>query len=96
MKSQINILVVDNDPKIIKSAWHALNPEGFNVEGALTGKDSMSRLRQHDYALVFIDADVPDGIVYAPAHFSHSGISAVTHLPGNGGVHMDAVRVETS
>jgi len=60
MKSQINILVVGNDPKIIKSAWHALNPEGFNVEGALSRTDAMFRLSQNNYALVFVDLSMTD------------------------------------
>ncbi len=38
-------------------------------------------------------ADVPAGVVYVPAHFPHSGVGALTY-PGNGGVSMDAVRVE--
>jgi predicted molibdopterin-dependent oxidoreductase YjgC len=40
-----------------------------------------------------VSNDIPAGIVYVSAHFPHSGVGALTY-PGNGGVSMDAVRVE--
>ncbi|MBI5055738.1 MAG: molybdopterin-dependent oxidoreductase [Nitrospirae bacterium] len=48
------------------------------------------------YLKAAVSDEVPDGFVYVPAHFPHSGVSALTHLAGNGGISMDAVRVETA
>lgn len=37
---------------------------------------------------------VLDGAVYVSAHFPHGGVNTLTHLSGNGGTSLDAVRVE--
>ena len=37
---------------------------------------------------------VPDGTVYVPAHFPHSGVNNLTCPSGNGEVPLDAVRIE--
>ena len=60
MRNDINILVVDNDPKILKGARHVLEPQGYNLEGALTGKETMLRMEQRRYDLVFISLTIPD------------------------------------
>ena len=64
MKEQINILVVDDDPVILKSAWKALSAEGYNVEGVLSGKKALQKMKQNYYRLVFTDLKMPgiDGI----------------------------------
>ncbi|MEW6600088.1 MAG: response regulator [Nitrospirota bacterium] len=64
MKDYINILVVDDDPIIIKSAWRSLEPEGYNVEGVLGGKEAIEKIEQENYALVITDLMMPgmDGI----------------------------------
>jgi len=64
MTSNINILFVDDDPVILRSAWRSLTPEGYTVEGVLNGKEAMSRMEQMNYDLVFIDLTMPemDGI----------------------------------
>ncbi len=64
MKDNIGIMVVDNDPKIIKSVWRVLNHAGHSVEGVLNGKEAMHRLKQNYYDLVFTDISLRgiDGI----------------------------------
>ena len=64
MKDKINILVVDDDPQIIRSAWKTLNPEGYNVEGVLSAIEAMHRIEHNNYDLVFTDLSMPeiDGI----------------------------------
>lgn len=52
---RINILVVDDDPIILKSADRVLNAEGYNVEGVLSGKEAMRRMQQGHYDLVLTD-----------------------------------------
>ena len=48
------------------------------------------------YLKTIISDNVPDGFVYVPAHFPHSGVSALTHPAGNGGISMDAVKIDTT
>lgn len=60
MKDGINILVVDNDPRILKSTRYILEPQGYNLEGTLTGKEAMLRMEQRRYDLVFISLTMPD------------------------------------
>ncbi|NIO22092.1 MAG: response regulator [Candidatus Aenigmarchaeota archaeon] len=62
----INILVVDDDPAIIKKAWRVLSHEGYSVEGVLSAKEAMHRIKQKNYALVFTDLTIPeiDGISF--------------------------------
>jgi CheY-like chemotaxis protein len=55
MKNHINIIVVDSDPKVIKSAWKALSTEGYNVEGVLSGNEAIYRIKKNNYDLVFTD-----------------------------------------
>ncbi len=51
----IKILVVDDDPIILKSADRVLNDEGYNVEGVLSGKKAIRRMQQIQYDLVLTD-----------------------------------------
>jgi len=55
MENNISIMVVDNDPEIIKSAWRALTYEGHVVEGMLNGKEAIHKIKQNNYDLVFTD-----------------------------------------
>jgi len=64
MREDINILIVDDDPVILKSASKALCPEGYDVEGVLSGKSAVQKIKQNNYRLVFTDLMMPgiDGI----------------------------------
>ncbi len=59
-----NILVVDDEPIVIKSCERILKPEGYSIEGALSGKEAMSLLEKNNYDLVVTDLKMPeiDGI----------------------------------
>lgn len=58
------ILIVDDEPVVIKSCERILTPEGFTVDAANNGKDAMSRLSSDNYDLVITDLKMPgmDGI----------------------------------
>jgi len=58
------ILVVDDELVVIKSAERVLKSEGYNVEGALGGREAIMKIGQESYDLVFTDLKMPevDGI----------------------------------
>ncbi len=64
MADDVKILVVDDEPIIIRSCEIVLKSEGYNVEGVLGGKDAILRMEQTAYDLVFTDLKMPevDGI----------------------------------
>jgi CheY-like chemotaxis protein len=64
MADDVKILVVDDEPIIIRSCETVLKSEGFNVEGVLGGKEAILRMEQTAYDLVFTDLKMPevDGI----------------------------------
>jgi CheY-like chemotaxis protein len=86
MKDNISIMVADSDPLTIRNAWTFLNYEGHSVEGVLSGKEAIRKLKQNSYDLVFTDLKLNgiDGITlikwikqYRPA----TGIVALTDTP---------------
>ncbi len=86
MKENLRIMVVDNDPEIIKSAWRVLNQEGHAVEGLFSAKEAIHKLKENNYDLVFTELSMRgiDGITlikwirqYRPA----IGIVAITGNP---------------
>ena len=64
MADDIKILVVDDEPVVIRSCERVLKSEGFNVEGVLGGKEAILKMEQVAYDLVFTDLKMPevDGI----------------------------------
>jgi NADH-quinone oxidoreductase subunit E/NADP-reducing hydrogenase subunit HndA len=60
----LKILIVDDEPIIIRSCEAILKAEGYNIEGTLSAKDAILRMEQHSYDLVFTDLKMPevDGI----------------------------------
>lgn len=46
------------------------------------------------YLKAAVSDRVPEGMVYVPAHFPHGGVNSLTSPPWNGGISLDAVRVE--
>jgi CheY-like chemotaxis protein len=86
MKEKLRIMVVDNDPEVIKSSWRVLNQEGHAVEGLFSGKEAIHKLKENNYDLVFTELSMPgiDGITlikwirqYRPA----IGIVAISGNP---------------
>lgn len=60
MARDISILVVDDELIVIKSAERVLQAEGYNIEGALGGKEAMEKIAQNNYDLVFTDLKMPE------------------------------------
>ncbi len=64
MNDDTKILVVDDEPVVIRSAERVLKAEGYNVEGALSGREAILKMEQNNYDLVLTDLKMPevDGI----------------------------------
>ncbi|GBD95642.1 MAG TPA: response regulator [Nitrospirae bacterium] len=64
MADEIKILVVDDEPIVIRSCETVLKSEGYNIEGCLGGKEAILKMEQTAYDLVFTDLKMPevDGI----------------------------------
>ena len=58
------ILIVDDELVVIKSAERVLRSEGYDIEGALGGREAIMKIEQNSYDLVFTDLKMPevDGI----------------------------------
>jgi DNA-binding response OmpR family regulator len=53
------ILVIDDEPYILRSLSYVLQREGFTVETASTGEDGLQRVRSLRPPLVFLDIMMP-------------------------------------
>lgn len=64
MADDLKILIVDDEPIIIRSCEAILKSEGYNIEGTLSAKNAILRMEQQPYDLVFTDLKMPevDGI----------------------------------
>ena len=64
MADDIKILVVDDEKVIVRSVQMILKAEGYDIEGASSGKDAILKMEQNSYDLVLTDLMMPemDGI----------------------------------
>ena len=64
MAEKPRILIVDDEIIVIRSAERVLKAEGYDVEGALGGREAITKIEQNSYDLVFTDLKMPevDGI----------------------------------
>lgn len=64
MSDNVKILVVDDEPVIIRSCEAVLGSEGYAVDGTLSGKEAILKMEQNHYDLVITDLKMPevDGI----------------------------------
>ena len=64
MRDDLNILVVDDEPIVIRSCERILREEGYSIEGALGGREAIIIMEQKSYDLVITDLKMPevDGI----------------------------------
>jgi DNA-binding response OmpR family regulator len=53
------ILFVDNRPEFMHQPVLRLRLEGYEVDESSSGEDGLSRLRETDYDLLMLDADLP-------------------------------------
>lgn len=54
------ILVVDDEPVVVKSCERILTPEGYTVDSASNGSEAMAKLGRDGYDLVITDLMMPD------------------------------------
>ena len=64
MAEKPRILIVDDEIIVIRSAERVLKREGYDVEGAIGGREAIMKIEQNSYDLVFTDLKMPevDGI----------------------------------
>jgi NADH:ubiquinone oxidoreductase subunit E len=64
MAGDIKFLVVDDENVIVRSVQMILKAEGYDIEGASSGKDAILKMEQNKYDLVLTDLMMPemDGI----------------------------------
>ena len=55
-----NILVVDDEPKLLEVVRDFLQSKGYTVYEAKNGEHALALFRQHDIALVLLDLMLPD------------------------------------
>jgi two-component system alkaline phosphatase synthesis response regulator PhoP len=58
--SKRRILFVDNRPEYMHQPVLRLRLEGYEVEEAASGDDALAALRERDYDLLILDAELPD------------------------------------
>jgi len=54
------ILVVDDDPNILRIFKKVLEKEGYTVETTETGKDALKKIRKTKFSVCLIDLKLPD------------------------------------
>ena len=54
------ILFVDNRPEFMHQPVLRLRLEGYEVDESTSGEDGLERLREGDYDLLVLDAELPD------------------------------------
>ncbi|MBI5076667.1 MAG: NAD(P)H-dependent oxidoreductase subunit E [Nitrospirae bacterium] len=86
MADEPRILVVDDEIVVIKSAERVLKSEGYQIEGALGGREAILKMEQGNYDLVFTDLKMPevDGITlirWVKKSRPNTGIVIITGYP---------------
>ena len=73
------ILVVDDEPNVIKSLTFVLSKEGYDVSSAADGEDAMAKIRQSKPNLIFLDVMMPkkNGYEVCQDVKSDSGLSDI-------------------
>ncbi len=57
--SERKILVVDDEPYLIRSLTFVLGKEGYNVSSATNGEEAMAKVRESKPDLMFLDVMMP-------------------------------------
>jgi len=81
-----SILVVDDEPIVIKSCEKILKAEGYNIGIATNGQDAINILQDKDYDLVITDLKMPevdgiDLIKWIRSSKPQTGIIVITGYP---------------
>jgi DNA-binding response OmpR family regulator len=53
------ILVIDDEEIVVKSCVRSLEPEGYVVDTALSGRDGLELFKRNPYDLVIVDLKMP-------------------------------------
>ncbi len=59
MRSQAKILVVDDDPDIIRATTRVLETQGYQVIAALNGEECLDKIREERPDLIIMDLLMP-------------------------------------
>ena len=54
------VLLIDDEPDVIKLCQRALEQEGFEVKGALNGEEGLRLFSEGDFDLILLDVKLPD------------------------------------
>src|SRR3990172_10931112 len=81
-----SILVVDDDPVVVKSCERILKTEGYKIDSAVNGQHAINILQNQDYDLVITDLKMPqvngiDLIKWMKASKHQTGIIIITGFP---------------
>lgn len=60
MTKAISVLVIDDEPNLVRSIDFSLRDEGMQVHGAYTGKDGIEQTREINPDVVLLDLGLPD------------------------------------
>ncbi len=60
MDAATRVLVVDDEPLVLKSCDRVLCAAGMTVEGAVTGQDGLRRMKHRRFDVVLLDIKLPD------------------------------------
>ena len=73
------ILIVDDEPNVIKSLTFVLSKEGYDVSSAVNGEEAIAKVRQSKPDLMFLDVMMPkkNGYEVCQEVKSDSGLSDI-------------------
>jgi two-component system KDP operon response regulator KdpE len=58
--SEVRLLLVDDEPQMVRALSPALTTAGYELEVAATGEDALARLAVHPIDVVILDLGLPD------------------------------------
>lgn len=86
MANKGSVLVVDDDPVVVKSCERILKTEGYKIDSAVNGQHAINILQNQDYDLVITDLKMPkvngiDLIKWMKGSKHQTGIIIITGFP---------------
>jgi len=58
--SSSTILLVDDEPDILRTLQYFLKPEGYRIDVTSTGASALETIKEHPYDVVLLDIGLPD------------------------------------
>ena len=59
MSEQRDVMIVDDDPHVVKSLSFVLNKEGFNIRITSDGEEALAKIRESKPSLMLLDVMMP-------------------------------------